>query len=138
MGFVKRQQLLKYLMWVQVTSLEVKTATHQRITSRYCSYITDGYTARRKAKRKPPLQHSLVTAMNMAFSQVKDSESKIILHSDLRMGSTREERMIMRGRRGRRLVTWNVRTLLKRGKLDILKKEMVWMNIGTLGVSEIR
>jgi hypothetical protein len=52
--------------------------------------------------------------------------------------TTREEKMIKRGRRDRRIATWNVRTLLQCSQLENLKIEMARMNIDVLGVSEVR
>lgn len=74
----------------------------------------------------------------MTFSQVKDSRGKIVPRSDLRVGTTREERMVKESRQDRKIATWNVRTLLQCGKLDNLKIEMTRMNIDILGISEVR
>lgn len=76
--------------------------------------------------------------MNMTFSQVKDSGGKIVPRSDLRVGTTREERMVKKSRQDRKIATWNVRTLLQCGKLDNLKIEMARMSIDILGISEVR
>jgi len=77
-------------------------------------------------------------AMNMTFSQIKESGGKIVPRSDLRVGTTREERMVKKSRQDRKIATWNVRTLLQCDKLDNLKIEMARMNIDILGISEVR
>ncbi|XP_025425707.1 craniofacial development protein 2-like [Sipha flava] len=74
----------------------------------------------------------------MTFSQVKDSGGKIVPRSDLRVGTTREERMVKKSRQDRKIATWNVRTLLQFGKLDNLKIEMARMSIDILEISEVR
>ena len=37
-----------------------------------------------------------------------------------------------------KIATWNVRTMLQKGKLDNIKREMERLNINILGISEVR
>jgi len=66
----------------------------------------------------------------MNASKVKYSEGKIVPHSDLRVGTTQEDKSIKEKARSRigntikRIGTWNVRTLLQAGKLQNLKMEI--------------
>jgi hypothetical protein len=72
---------------------------------------------------------------------VKNSGGKIVLQSDLRVGTIQEVnslRMKMKGHDIKRVGTWNVRTLLQTGKLENLKVEMKRLKIDILGVSEMR
>jgi len=71
----------------------------------------------------------------MTFSQIKNSGSKIVPCSDLRVGTTRKERSVISWRRK---ATWNVRIILQYGKLKNLKLEMARIKIDILGLSEIR
>ncbi|KAF0764793.1 craniofacial development protein 2-like [Aphis craccivora] len=66
----------------------------------------------------------------MTSSQVKYSGGKIVPRSDLRVGTTREESNV---KNWRKIATWNVRTMLQCGKLEILKMEMARMKIDILG-----
>lgn len=71
----------------------------------------------------------------MTSSQAKYSGRKIIPRSDLRVGTTGEERNV---KNWRRIATWNVRTMLQCGKLENLKIDMARMKIDILGLSEMR
>jgi len=71
----------------------------------------------------------------MTSSKVKYSGGKIVPRSDLRVGTTEEERNV---KSWRRIATWNVRTMLQCGKLENLKIEMARMKIDILGLSEMR
>jgi len=72
----------------------------------------------------------------MTSSQAKYFEDKIILRSDLRVGTTGKERTGIKN--WRELATWNVRIILQCGKLENLKMEMARMKIEILGLSELR
>jgi len=76
--------------------------------------------------------------MNMPFSQVKYSGGKIVCRSDLRVGTTREGRMVKGSRRDIKIAIWNVQIQLQCGKLDNLKIELARMNIDILRISEVR
>ncbi|XP_008486054.1 craniofacial development protein 2-like, partial [Diaphorina citri] len=71
---------------------------------------------------------------------------KIVPHSDLRGGTTRDcglhsnTKDKTKPKKGKesRFATWNVRTLLQNSKLENLKEEMKKMNIDVLGFAEMR
>lgn len=71
-----------------------------------------------KDNGKPPYYFSQVTAINMTASQVKYSGGKIVLHSDLWVGTMTGERNV---KEYKFIANWNVRTLLQCGKLENLK-----------------
>lgn len=68
-------------------SFEIETATHRITTSIYSSHITGVCTVMQKANEKPSHQHSLITSLNMMFSQVKYFGGKIAPHLDLWVGT---------------------------------------------------
>jgi len=59
-----------------------------------------------------------VTAINMTSSQVKHFGSKIVSRSNLRVETTKDKINV---KEYKRIATWNVRTLLRCGKLENLK-----------------
>ena len=73
----------------------------------------------------------------MASSWVKYSGGKIVPHSDLRAGTTREGTSVNCDK-VMRIGTWNVRSLRTCGKLENLKVEMERLNIDVLGISEMK
>lgn len=74
----------------------------------------------------------------MASSRVKFSGGKIVSHSDLRAGTTREE-VINKVNHGiLRVGAWNVRSLKGRGRLENLKREMDRLELDIVGISEVR
>jgi len=66
--------------------------------------------------------------------ELKISRGKIIPQSDLRVGTN----TTIPSKRGRRIATWNVRSLGMCGKLENLKLEMERYHIDIPGISEIK
>uniref|UniRef100_A0A8D8XEA4 Craniofacial development protein 2 n=1 Tax=Cacopsylla melanoneura TaxID=428564 RepID=A0A8D8XEA4_9HEMI len=75
----------------------------------------------------------------MNASNVKFSGSKRAPQSDFRVGTAQEAIVSQVKSDGtKRIGTWNVRTLLKDGKIENLKIEMEKMKLDILGISEMR
>ncbi|XP_060882053.1 craniofacial development protein 2-like [Metopolophium dirhodum] len=73
----------------------------------------------------------------MNFRSVKNlSRRKIAPHSDVRVGATLQD--TCEKNKTQRIGTWNVRTMLKTGKLENIKIEMKRLDIDILGLCEIR
>ena len=85
---------------------------------------------------KDPNGYPKYQQLMMEGSLVKFSGDKIIPHSDLRVGTTKETYK-PKGICVRRMATWNVNFLLQCGKLENVKIEMKRMNIDILRVSEM-
>ena len=76
--------------------------------------------------------------MMMASSRVKFSGGKLVPHSDLRAGTTREEVISKVNPNILRVGAWNVRSLKGRGRLEYLKREMNRLDLDVVGISEVR
>ncbi|KAF2900036.1 hypothetical protein ILUMI_06148 [Ignelater luminosus] len=68
----------------------------------------------------------------------ESSRGKKVSQSDLRTGTTREDKNETRNTELNRVATWNVGTLWKREKLENVKREMQIYEIDLLGLCEIR